>query len=151
MPQIKFNPSIVIELLPNSRTNTPSELRLQSFTPDITGHRLALRWQRITYDLSGAVLLTEDASQVADSTTAVILPKSGEEPIMMQLSELRDKFITPATYDDEGKQLTPEVDNTPPWMTEIDFWWYVMQNQPQPIIDALHGAGERFAKRNGWL
>ena len=88
MPQIPYLPDLVIELSPDKRTGTRSILQLKSFTPDTIGQRLVVRWERVTFDKEGAPLLTADHTQVADGTTAVIIPTTSEPPVMMPVSEL---------------------------------------------------------------
>jgi hypothetical protein len=151
MPQIPYIPDLTIELAPDKRTETRSILQLKSFTPDTVSRKLVVRWERVTFDKEGNPLLRQDHTQLADDTTAVILPKPDEHPVMMPLTEFNALYVEPATFDEEGAQLTQAVDNSPAWMTEYDFWWYVMQNSPQPIVNTIIEAGTRFATKNQWI
>jgi hypothetical protein len=153
MPKSQYQIANTIPAKRQARTGLDTEVQLVGFSVNHDEKNLTIKWRVITKDKTGAEIkeLSKEYIQRADNSTAVILPAPGQEPVMMTTQELAAKYITPATYDDEGNQLTPAVDNTPPYMGEYDFWWYVMQNSPQPIATAIMNAGQKFAQRNGWL
>ncbi len=149
MSKVSYNTEIQIGLNNDPRTNTKSILRLKSFTPDCDNKVLVIRWEKLTYDVSGEnVLMREDLTQKADASSVVI---PGNQYRILTIEQLRQEFNTPATYDEEGNVLTPEIDNTPEYFSEYDFWWYVMNTQPRPIGPTLEAYGREFAKRNNLL